>query len=73
MIAKKMTKKINDYRDEVLTHLEYIKEKVDANHEHLARVNGRLRKAENNITAIKTTGTTLATIIGAFLTWLGLK
>ena len=49
------------------------KEKVDANHEHLEKVNGRLRKAENNITAIKTTGTTLAAIIGAFLTWLGLK
>jgi len=68
-----MNKKINEYRDEVLTHLEYIKEKVDANHDHLERVNGRLRKAENNITAIKTTGTTLGAIIGAFLTWLGLK
>ena len=73
MIAKKMNKKINEYRDEVITHLEYIKEKVDANHDHLERVNGRLRKAENNITAIKTTGTTLGAIIGGFLTWLGLK
>ena len=73
MIAKTMNKKINEYRGEVITHLEYIKEKVDANHEHLEKVNGRLRKAENNITAIKTTGTTLAAIIGAFLTWLGLK
>ena len=68
-----MSKNLNEYRGEVITHLEYIKEKVDANHEHLERVNGRLRKAENNITAIKTTGTTLAAIIGAFLTWLGLK
>ena len=73
MTAKKMNKKINEYRDEVITHLEYIKVKVDANHDHLERVNGRLRKAENNITAIKTTGTNLGAIIGGFLTWLGLK
>tara|TARA_R100000808_G_C2098673_1_gene116503 strand:+ start:228 stop:449 length:222 start_codon:yes stop_codon:yes gene_type:complete len=73
MTAKKMNKKINEYRDEVITHLEYIKEKVDANHNHLERVNGRLRKAENNITAIKTVGTTLTALVGAFLTWLGLK
>ena len=71
--SEKMKKNLNEYRGEVITHLEYIKEKVDANHEHLERVNGRLRKAENNITAIKTTGTALAAIIGAFLTWLGLK
>jgi predicted nucleic acid-binding Zn-ribbon protein len=71
--SEKMKKNLNEYRGEVITHLEYIKEKVDANHEHLEKVNGRLRKAENNITAIKTTGTTLAAIIGAFLTWLGLK
>ena len=68
-----MSKNLNEYRGEVLTHLEYIKEKVDANHEHLERVNGRLNKAENNITAIKTIGTTLSAIIGGFLTWLGIR
>ena len=73
MTAKKMNKKINEYRDEVLTHLEYIKEKVDANYSHLERVNGRLNKAENDITAIKATGITLYTIIGVILTWLGVS
>ena len=68
-----MSKNLNEYRGEVLTHLEYIKEKVDANHDHLERVNGRLRKAENNITAMKTTGATLVAIIGGFLTWLGIR
>ena len=68
-----MKKNLDKYRGEVLTHLEYIKEKVDANHSHLEVVNGRLNKAENNITAIKTIGTTLAAIIGGFLTWLGIK
>ena len=66
------TKNTNEYRDDVLTHLRYIKEKVDANFKHLERVNGRLNKAENDITAIKTTGITLSALIGIVLTWLGL-
>ena len=68
-----MKKNLDEYRGEVLTHLEYIKEKVDANHSHLEVVNGRLNKAENSITAIKTIGTTLAAIMGGLLTWLGIK
>ena len=61
------------YRDEVMIHLTYIREKVDANHEHLERVNGRLSVAENSITAIKTIGTTITVIIGIILTWLGIQ
>ena len=53
------TKNINDYREGVMTHLMYIKEKVDANFEHLERVNGRLNKAENDITRLKAVGLTL--------------
>ena len=68
-----MKKNINEYRDDVMTHLEYIKEKVDANYKHLERVNGRLNKAENNITAIKTTGITLSTLVGIILAWLGIS
>ena len=67
-----MKKNVNEYRDEVMTHLEYIKEKVDANHNHLERVNGRLNKAEKDITAIKTIGSTLAVVIGSLLTWIGI-
>ena len=66
------TKSIKEHRDEVMTHLKYIKEKVDANYKHLEKVNGRLNKAENSITAIKTTGYTLYTVIGALIAWLGL-
>jgi len=66
-------KDTSEYRDDVLTHLKYIKEKVDANFEHLERVNGRLNKAENNITAIKTIGSTLTVVIGIVLTWLGIQ
>tara|TARA_R100000781_G_scaffold114977_1_gene88221 strand:+ start:3128 stop:3340 length:213 start_codon:yes stop_codon:yes gene_type:complete len=61
------------YRDEVMIHLTYIREKVDANHKHLEKVNGRLSVAENSITAIKTIGTTITVIIGIILTWLGIQ
>lgn len=67
----KINRNTNDYRDDVLTHLKYIKEKVDANFTHLERVNGRLNKAENDITAIKTIGSTLTVMIGIILTWFG--
>ena len=32
------TKNINEYRDGVMTHLMYIKERVDANFEHLEKI-----------------------------------
>jgi len=67
------TKSIKEHRDEVMTHLKYIKEKVDANHNHLEKVNGRLMKAENSITAIKATGITLYSMIAGVLTWLGVN
>ena len=68
-----MKKNIDKYRDEVMTHLQYIKERVDETHSHLEKVNGRLNKAENNITIIKTTGVTLYTVIAAILAWLGIN
>tara|TARA_R100001244_G_C5137472_1_gene127180 strand:+ start:330 stop:539 length:210 start_codon:yes stop_codon:yes gene_type:complete len=68
-----MKKNIDKYRNEVMTHLQYIKERVDENHSHLEKVNGRLNKAENDITVIKTTGVTLYTVIAAILAWLGIS
>ena len=64
------TKSINDYRDEVMTHLKYIKEKVDANHRHLENVNGRLRKAENSISWMKGIGTSVTFIIASAIAWI---
>ncbi len=65
------TKSTDKYRGEVMTHLMYIKEKVDANHSHLERVNGRLNKAENNISKIIAIGTTVFSIIGIAITLIG--
>jgi peptidoglycan hydrolase CwlO-like protein len=70
---------VEEYRSNITLHLtrisgdiEHIKEKVNANNKHLERINGRLRTAENSITAIKTVGTTITFIIGIVLTWLGI-
>tara|TARA_X000001036_G_scaffold410456_1_gene422354 strand:- start:2118 stop:2330 length:213 start_codon:yes stop_codon:yes gene_type:complete len=66
------TKNTNEFRGEVMTHLNYIKEKVDANFHHLEKVNGRLNKAENNIGKIVAIGTTVFSIIGVAVTLIGI-
>ena len=62
--------KDKDYKV-IITHLEYIKEKVDANHSHLKELNGRVRKKEVAISWIKGIGLTvtfiISTIIGIFI------
>ena len=72
-------KSTEEYRNEVTLHLvritgelSHIREKVEANHAHLEKINGRLTTAEHSITAIKTIGSTLTIVIGAILTWLGI-
>ena len=55
----------------VLTHLEYIKEKVDANYKHLEKLNGRVTKNESGIQRIMGVGTaitfTIASVLGYFI------
>ena len=66
------TKNTDEYRGEVMTHLAYIKEKVDENFEHLERVNGRLNRAENDIVKLKTIGLTLFTILTVAISLIGI-
>ena len=75
-----MAKSTEEYRNEVTLHLTritgeltHIREKVEANHTHLEKINGRLTTAEHSITAMKTIGTTLTFVIGIVLTWLGIQ
>jgi len=72
--------KTEEYRNSITVHLVkicsdlgHIKERVDSNNKHLEKINGRLRQAENNITAVKTIGSTLTIVIGIILTWLGVS
>jgi peptidoglycan hydrolase CwlO-like protein len=69
-----------EYRNNITMHLtrmsgdiEHIKESIASINENVKLINGRLRKAENNITGMKSVGFTLYAIIGIILTWLGVK
>ena len=64
-----MSDNLNKYRDEVMTHLKYIKEKVDANHRHLLHLNGRVRSTEVALSWIRGIGTTVTFILGSILAW----
>ena len=64
-----MSKDISKYRDEVMTHLKYIKEKVNANHSHLSKLNDRVRKTESSISLMKGIGTSITFVIGLLFTW----
>ena len=54
-------------------HHQYNREKFDVIIKHLEKINGRLQKAENNITGIKSIGIALYAMIGVALAWLGIK
>ena len=69
-----------EYRTNTTVHLvrisgdvEHMKESLTSVVTHLERINGRLRIAENNVTALKTIGSTLTVVIGIILTWLGVS
>ena len=52
-----------------MTHLKYIREKVNENYFHLTRLNDRVRKTESSISWIKGIGTTITFLIGSLLAW----
>ena len=64
-----MSNSLNNHRDDVMTHLKYIKEKVDANSDKLDKQNSRIRKAESSISWMKGIGTTITFVIGLLFTW----
>jgi tetrahydromethanopterin S-methyltransferase subunit F len=70
---------LDEYRSNLTLHLtrvsgdiEHIKETVESINKHLSLINGRLRAAENNITAVKTVGGTITFLVGVVLAWLGI-
>ena len=65
--------KNDEYREAVIVHLQYIKERVDANHEHLLRLNGRVVKNERAITKIFALGSTISFLFTLILTYLGVR
>ena len=70
---------LDEYRSNITLHLtrvsgdiEHIKQNVESINKHLNLINGRLRTAENNITAVKTVGGTITFLVGVVLAWLGI-
>ena len=51
----------------IITHLEYIKQRVDSNHSHLKELNGRVRKNEVAISWIRGIGMTFAFIVSSII------
>ena len=51
----------------VLTHLKYIKQRVDANFSHLEKLNNRVRKNEITLSWIKGIGSTITFVISCIL------
>ena len=65
--------KPTEYREIVMTHLQYIKEKVDANNEHLLRLNGRVTRNERLISWIIGLGSGIAFILTTIVAYVGYK
>jgi hypothetical protein len=64
---------INKHRSNVMLHLTYIREMVDASHDELKRLNGRVRENEKQISWMKGIGTTITFAIASVLAWLGIS
>ena len=62
-----------DYKATMMTHILYIKEKVDNCEKHLELQNGRIRANERAISRIVSIGSTLAFIFTAVMSYLGIK
>lgn len=58
--------KTKDTDDLILSHLEYIRTRVD-------EINGRVRDNEKQISWIKGIGSTFVFVISAVLTWFGIE
>ena len=66
-------KDVKEYRDAVMTHLMYIKEKVDSHDTRLADINGKVNKNKNDITRITTIGATFGVLATFIMSYLGIR
>ena len=64
---------MNDKQDILMTHILYIKEKVDKCENHLDKINGRVRANERMVGKIISIGSTFAFLITVFLSYMGIK
>ena len=72
-----MTKNLEEHREFVISALtelksdtEHIKETMEKNEQQLNQINGRVRKAEEEVSFIKGVGSVLGVLFGASIGWL---
>ena len=58
-----------NFKEDIITHLVYIKEKVDENHGWLIKLNGRVRKTEQALSWIKGIGASVTLAISIILAY----
>ena len=73
MTTKNTKKDLDKHRSNVMLHLAYIREMVDANHSELKRLNGRVRDNEKQISWIKGIGSSFVFVISMILAWMGVE
>ena len=64
---------LNEHREVVLTHLEYIRKMIDSNSRQLEKINGRVRRNETVISWIIGIGSMFAFGVTAFLGFFNIK
>ena len=72
-----MKKNLEEHREFVISALtelksdtEHIKETMEKNEQQLNQINGRVRKAEEEVSFIKGVGSVLGVLFGASIGWL---
>ena len=67
----KLSRELSTYRVDVMTHILYIKEKIDKCENHLESINGRVRSNEKSISKIWSIGSTFAFIVTLVMSYFG--
>ena len=67
-----LSKALSTHRVDMMTHILYIKEKIDNCENHLEKINGRVNTNEKAVSRIVSIGSTFAFVITLIMSYLGM-
>ena len=67
-----LSKELGAHRADMMTHVLYIKEKIDNCEKHLEKINGRVNTNEKAVSRIISIGSTFAFVITLIMSYLGI-
>ena len=67
-----LSKALSTHRVDMMTHILYIKEKIDNCENHLEKINGRVNTNEKAVSRIVSIGSTFAFVITLIMSYLGI-